>query len=93
MQISPTYGPDPQSFGGQQLASKPSKGADTGARDGAPGCVRVPSQYAAYVRQAAGAEDIDKAAVAEAKQLLDSGQLDSPDAARRAAESILTLGI
>ena len=46
-----------------------------------------------YIRQAAEAEEVRADAVAEARRLLDSGALDTADAARAAAENILRLGI
>ena len=46
-----------------------------------------------YVLSAAGAEEVNRQSVAEARELLRSGKLDSPEAARRAAEAILSLGI
>jgi len=39
-----------------------------------------------------GGPDVDRTAVAEARRLIDSGELDTPDAARRAAEAMLRLG-
>lgn len=47
----------------------------------------------AYVRKAVANEGVDMQAVAEAKKLLDSGQLDTPDAIARAAENLVTKGI
>ena len=38
-------------------------------------------------------EEIDEQAVAEARKLLRSGRLDTPEAARRAAEALINLGI
>ena len=46
-----------------------------------------------YIRQAIETEDMDAAAVAEARQLLESGQLDTPEVATRAAELIIKLGL
>ena len=46
-----------------------------------------------YIRQAIETEDMDPAAVAEARQLLESGQLDTPEVATRAAELIIKLGL
>ncbi len=46
-----------------------------------------------YIRQAIETEDIDAAAVAEARQLLESGDLDTPEVATRAAELIIKLGL
>lgn len=45
-----------------------------------------------YVLKAAQTSDMNLQAVEEAKRLLQSGQLDTPEAARRAAQSILSLG-
>jgi len=48
---------------------------------------------ASYIDQAAAAPEIRSEAVAEARRLLASGELDTPEAAEAAAETILTLGI
>lgn len=53
----------------------------------------LPAEGQAYVAQAAAAPEINQSAVAEARRLLQSGQLSSPDAVRRAAEAILRNGI
>jgi hypothetical protein len=45
-----------------------------------------------YIRRAQAGEDVDAKAVAEARALLSSGKLDTPQAARRAAENILKHG-
>jgi hypothetical protein len=46
-----------------------------------------------FVQMAKKAADVNVDAVAEAKRLLESGELSSPEAIRRAAESMLRLGI
>jgi hypothetical protein len=46
-----------------------------------------------YIGQAAAAAEIRWDAVKEARTLLLAGMLDTPDAARQAAENILLLGI
>ncbi|MFO8014479.1 MAG: hypothetical protein R6X20_14370 [Phycisphaerae bacterium] len=46
-----------------------------------------------YVERAAAAAEVRPDAVAEARRLLESGELDTPEAAAEAAETILTLGI
>jgi len=46
-----------------------------------------------YIRRALAGEDVDAKAVAEARALLSSAKLDTPEAARRAAESILKHGL
>ena len=51
------------------------------------------STISAYVQMAMDADDVNSAAVAEARALLDSGQLDTPEAISRAAEAILTRGL
>jgi hypothetical protein len=48
---------------------------------------------AAYVERAAATEEVRQDAIAEARRLLESGALDTPEAAAAAAEAILTLGI
>jgi len=55
-----------------------------------PAATGIPTSY---MKQAAAAETVRPEAVAEAKRLLASGDLDTPEAARQAAEAILTLGI
>jgi len=49
--------------------------------------------YRTYVRQAVTSEEVDSKAVAEARKLLESGQLDTSEAALRAAGVILERGI
>ena len=46
----------------------------------------------AYLEKAATVEDINPQAVAEARELLDSGQLDTPEAVQRAVQAIFRLG-
>jgi hypothetical protein len=46
-----------------------------------------------YVRQALAGEDVNLQAIEEAKKLLASGQLDTPQAILRAAEAIIERGI
>jgi len=46
-----------------------------------------------YAPRAAGTAEVNPQAVAEARKLLESGQLDTPEAVRRAAEAILTRGV
>jgi len=45
-----------------------------------------------YAPQAGAVEAVNLQAVADARKLLKSGQLDSPEAVERAAEAILALG-
>jgi hypothetical protein len=46
-----------------------------------------------YVKQALATEDINDQAVAEARQLLQSGQLDTPQTAARAAQAMVDFGL
>ena len=45
-----------------------------------------------YLKEPAGAEETDRGAITEARELLNSGKLDTPDAIARAAEAIVDLG-
>jgi len=51
------------------------------------------SEFQDLVRQAANVPDVNAQAVTEAKRLLKSGELSSPEAIRRAAEAMLRRGI
>ncbi|MBM4019088.1 MAG: hypothetical protein FJ288_12295 [Planctomycetes bacterium] len=69
-------------------------GPEGGARKADPNGVALSeSALAALVRQAAAADEVNSGAVADARRLLESGQLDTPEAIRRAAESILNRGV
>ncbi len=46
-----------------------------------------------YLEKAHGAEEVNRQAVEEAKALVRAGTLDTPEARRRAAESLLSLGM
>ena len=46
-----------------------------------------------YIRKAAGSPDVDMKAIAEARRLLDAGELDTPQAIARAAENMIAKGI
>jgi len=96
MQIEPTQGYDPLGLPDSSHPSQPAgpaahhpglKPDETGRTDAA--------DLQAYLAQAGtGDEEAVRAeAVAEAKRLLASGDLDTPEAAERAAEAILTIGI
>ncbi|MBT3198293.1 MAG: hypothetical protein HN350_00085 [Phycisphaerales bacterium] len=51
------------------------------------------SVHESYIRKAVASDIVDLQAVAEAKMLLESGQLDTPGAIARAAENIVVRGI
>jgi hypothetical protein len=46
-----------------------------------------------YVKKASAADDVNLSAVERARKMLESGELDSPEAAARAAKSLLSHGI
>lgn len=46
-----------------------------------------------YVARAMASDEVNAAAVAEAKRLIESGELDTPQAANRAAEAINSQGV
>lgn len=73
-----------------QKLPRPSDSADAkvGGDD-----LQIRSSLDPYVRAALAGEEVDEQAVAEARRLMESGQLDSPEAARRAAEALLRDGI
>ncbi len=48
--------------------------------------------WAKHVQAAAAADEIDSQAVERARELLSTGQLDRPDAIRRAAEAMFSHG-
>lgn len=76
-----------------QPVHKPSSSADSADAKIAADGSQTRSALAPYVRAAMAAEEVNELAVAEARKLLRSGQLDTLDAARRAAEALLARGI
>lgn len=53
----------------------------------------VERQHAAYIQKAAGSDEVNQQAVEEARKMLESGQLDTPQAATRLADAILKFGL
>ena len=49
--------------------------------------------HESYIRKAVNSEAVDMQAVAEAKMMLESGQLDNPEAIVQAAQNIVVKGI
>lgn len=94
MRIDPTNRPELQG---------PSQGDKTLPQSDRPGNLRnVPetgrpqtteAACKSYIRKAADCQDVDLQAVAEARKLLDAGQLDTSEAIARAAENIVIRGI
>ena len=81
-QIAPPMGmPSPPQI------DRPSKSADERSD------ATLQIRFADLIQQAIGASETDTDAVQKARELLQSGQLTSPQNLRSAAESIVTLGI
>lgn len=96
MQIEPTQGSDPLGLPDGSRQPQPPGPAAHGAGPKPDETDRPDAaDLQAYLAQAStGDEEAIRAeAVAEAKRLLASGALDTPEAAERAAEAILTIGI
>jgi hypothetical protein len=53
----------------------------------------VERQHAAYIQKAAASDEVNQQAVEEARKMLESGQLDTPQAATRLADAILKFGL
>jgi hypothetical protein len=77
----------------QDLAPRAPGPANKERPDGPASVYHADAAHQAYVQKALAAEQVDHQAVAEARKLLASGQLDTPEAADRAAEAILRLDI
>ena len=94
MRIDGTSGLD--SYGipkdGNAASPKPPKGAGAG-ESGGDYALDLSPAVKDYVQRALAGEQVDAEAVAEAKRLLDSGQLDGAESISRAAEAILRRGI
>ncbi len=92
MRIDGSIGPEylnlPKGEGksSKSKASNSSKGADqTGGPERA-------SAHQALIQEALAAEEVNLKAVEQARAMLDSGELDTPEAIKRAAENMLDLG-
>ena len=82
-------GPLPGSNGSPQPVG--SGGAQPAAQTGRPETTEA--VHKSYIRRAVACDDVDLQAVAEAKKLIEAGQLDTPEAVARAAENIVVRGI
>lgn len=93
MQIEGTHGVDPLGIreGAKNLARADQAGP--GAGKAAAGPVSESEGFEPYVRGTAEAPEVRAEAVSEAKRLLASGGLDTPEGAARAAERLLRDGI
>jgi len=94
MQIEPTHGFETPGLpekapNGPQPGDVPPAGKAPPRRTPPAGS----SALSPWVQEAAKAEPVRRGAVEEAKRLLASGNLDTAEAARGAAEAILTFGL
>jgi len=94
VRIDGTLGLDAQSVPEEKAAqAKDLKaGASSTASEQTSGALEMVSSQERLIAAAAACEDLDARAIAEAKALLDSGRLDTSEAARRAAQALLDLG-
>jgi len=94
VRIDGTHGVDPGNLPeGSASPSKPVKPADlSGAGRTADDLLELSSQQP-YIRAAMESDEVNMQAVEEARKLLESGRLDTLEAARRAAESLTDRGI
>ena len=91
MRIDGTHGMDPRAV--SESGSAEAKPLRPAPREGQePLGVELLSSQQAYVDQAAAAPETDPQAVAAARELVRTGQLDTPEAIRRAAEALLQFG-
>jgi hypothetical protein len=90
VRIDGTIHPEHLNPNGKPLGSKSraseSRGADAG------GALDRASTQQPLIQAALAAEEVNVKAVEEARKALQNGELDTPEAARRAAEAILDLG-
>ena len=94
MRIDGTHNVDPRGLpeGSTPVSQTPRSKGSQGAGS-APDDQVILESPGPYVRQALAGEDVNLQAIEEAKKLLASGQLDTPQAILRAAEAIIERGI
>ena len=91
MRVEGTNGAHQQDPAGGKPAAPgpaPARPAEAGAAGGA----EAGAARQAHVRDALACDEMDLAAVAEARRLLQAGQLDTPEAATRAAQTLIDRG-
>ena len=92
VRVDGTYGLGPQNRAEETDPKAEALQGQYVGRD-AENCAEVVFSQERLIAAAASAEEVNVQAVEEARALLDSGQLDTPEAARRAAEAILKTGL
>ena len=94
VRIDGTFGTEP--YGLPNGQGKPEKLPDAVSSDKPKGAETdrvVSSTLAPLIRDAAAVEEVNAQAVEAARRALQAGELDTPDAVRRAAQGILDLGL
>jgi len=94
VRIDGTSGTDPRKISqGAACQSESQRPTRHDAPDAATTDPLIGYLHKMYAPRAAGTAEVNQQAIAAARRLLESGQLDTPQAIRRAAEAILTRGI
>ncbi len=92
MRVNGTHDIGPRDFpSGPNPASKPGR-AGSASETGTPASRSVDSELEALIKKVKAADGVNSEAVAEAQKLLESGELDSPEAIARAAEALIRFG-
>ena len=93
MRVEGTHDIGPRDFpNGPNAASKPNRATGGSSESGSPASGGVESQLEALIKKVKAGDEINSQAVAEAQKLLESGELDSPEAIERAAEALIRFG-
>jgi hypothetical protein len=93
VRIDGTYNLEPRKAADEKDAKAPGARSVTIPVPTTAGGAQVVRSQEKLISEASAAPEINAQAVAEARALLESGQLDTPQAADRAAQRILDLGL
>ena len=94
VRVDGTFGKDPLGLAGQKGKPKGSTDAAGGARASENGQdLVVSSSLQPLISQASEADEVNWQAVQAARAALEAGELDTPEAASRAAKAILDVGL
>lgn len=94
MRIDGTYGLGPGGLAtGRAQEGKSKRASQPAINDGTiPDDPEIRHRHQKYLNQARTCDQVDTQAIAEARELLKSGELASPEAISRAAQAIIDLG-
>ena len=94
MRIDGTHGLDPNAPAeGQNAPARNTPKTASASPEGGVDGSQILAAQREVIAQARRAEKVDLQAVEEARRLIASGELDTPEAARRAAQAIIELGL